>query len=71
MPERQQFTRKQVILLSIACGLGIVSHLFSLFSMVDLAHNRFRALGHILVCITLVYAICFIIKRRDKGEDSN
>ena len=71
MPEGKQFTKKQVILLSIGCGFGIVHELFSLFTMEDLAHSRFRALGHVLVCIALVYAICFFIKRRDKGEESH
>lgn len=71
MAEGKKFSKKLVIILSIGCGLVIVSELYALFSLNDLSHHRFEALGHIFMCLVLAYAIYIFIKNRDKGEDSH
>jgi len=71
MAEGKKFSKKLVIILSIGCGLLIIRELFALFSLNDLSHHRFEALGHIIWCLVLAYAIYIFIKNRDKGEDSH
>ena len=71
MAEGKKFSKKLVIILSIGCGLVIVSELYALFSLNDLSHHRFEALGHIFMFLVLAYAIYIFIKNRDKGEDSH
>ena len=71
MAEGKKISKKLVIILSLGCGLLIISELFALFSLHDLSHHRFEALVHIFMCWVYAYAIYIFIKNRDKGEDSH
>ena len=70
MAEQNKLTKKRVIWSGVILGLGILANIGLLFEIEDWSsyQHLFGAIGHIVICLLLVYVFFFILKKYKQSE---
>ncbi len=63
MSEQNKPSKKRTVWIVILFSLSVLGNLSFLLSLKDWSHHRFEALGYIISCLLLCYAIFVVIKK--------